>query len=255
VKKSCALVLSLAVVLLAGAGLAQAMDADELIAKNLEAMGGKDKLQALQTTKAIGKFLIQGMEIPFTMTQQRPNLLRIDAEAMGMSIVQAYDGEKGWSINPMAGATEPQLMGENENKAFKLQADMDGGLVNYAEKGYTVEYLGEEDVEGTPCHKMRLDTKQDIVIDMFMDKEYFLLIKMANTMMMDENKVETQTYMSDFQEVNGLVVPFAIETRMGDMVVNQIQIEAMEQNVEVDPTIFVMPEKETPPEPPVLKDK
>lgn len=242
-KKSCFIML---VALMAFAGLAQAMDADELIAKNIEATGGRELIESVQSARIVGKFMTQGMEFPFSMTQKRPNFLRIEAEAMGMTIVQAFDGTAGWSINPMMGSTDPQPMGDFENKSFEMQADMDGGLMDYAKKGYTVEYLGEEDVEGTPCYKLRMDTKKDIVIDFFFDKEFFLIVKQANTMTMDEQVIESDTYMSDYQEVNGMIIPFSVETRMGDMVANQIVFETVEQNVEVDESIFVMPEKVAP---------
>ena len=78
-KKSCFVMLAAAVALMA-AGPIQAMDADELIAKNIEATGGKEKIESIQSAKIIGKFMTQGMEFPFSMTQKRPNLLRIEAE-------------------------------------------------------------------------------------------------------------------------------------------------------------------------------
>ena len=227
--------------------VAQAMDADELIAKNLEASGGLEKIQAVKSVKLTGKFLAQGMEFPFTMIQKRPNKMRIEADIMGATMVQCYSGEKGWAINPMTGSSDPQPMSGIEEKSFKLQADMDGPLVDYAKKGYTVEYIGEEDVEGTPTHQLRIDTKDGIVIDLFMDTEYFLIIKSSNKMTVDENEFETQTYMSDFQEVDGLVIPFAIETRSGDTVMNQIMMEKAEYDVEVEDSLFVMPEVAAPP--------
>ncbi|MEN8005871.1 MAG: hypothetical protein ABFS42_02605 [Candidatus Krumholzibacteriota bacterium] len=234
-----ALLLSLAVV----SPLAvQAMDADELIAKTIEASGGLEKLKSVETVKFTGKFLAQGMEFPFTMIQKRPDMMRIDAEIMGATMVQCYSGEKGWTINPMTGSTDPQPMSGIEEKSFKLQSDMDGPLIDYADKGYTVEYVGEEEVEGTPAHRLKVDTNDGIVMDVFMDAEYFLVIKSSNKLTVDENEFETQTYMSDFQEVEGLVIPFAIETRSGDAVMNQIMMEKAEYGVEVDDSLFAMPE-------------
>ena len=64
---------------------------------------------------------------------------------------------------------------------------------------------------------------------------------------LDENEMATQTYMSDFQEVEGLTMPFAIETRMGDMVMNQIMMEKVEYGIEVDDSLFEMPEAPTAP--------
>lgn len=243
-KKSCFAMITVAFALMALAGPTLAMDADELIKKHLDATGGKKAMDAVESTVIVGKFLTQGMEFPFTMTQVRPNLLRIEAEVMGMKMIQCFDGEKGWTINPMMGSSDPQLMGEFENKSFKMQADMDGGLGNYKDRGYTVEYLGEEEVEGTPCYKLSMDTKEDIIVDYYFDKEYFLVVKQGNTITLDEQVIESETYMSDYQEVGDLIIPFAIETRMGDVVANNIVFETVEQNVKVDKAIFAMPEKE-----------
>jgi outer membrane lipoprotein-sorting protein len=225
----------------------QAMDADELIAKNIEATGGLEKITSVQSVKFTGKFLAQGMEFPFTMIQKRPSKMRIEAEIMGSTMVQCYDSDNGWGINPMTGSTAPQPMSGMEEMSFKLQADMDGPLVDYAAKGYTVEYLGEDEVEGTAVYKLKLDTNNGIVMNIFFDKEYFLNIKSSNAIKVDENEFETQTYPSDYQEVEGMVQPFAIETRDGDTVLNQVMMEKVEYNIEVDDSIFVMPEVPTAP--------
>ncbi len=230
----------------------QAMDADELIAKSIEASGGLDKLQAVKSAKFTGKFLAQGMEFPFSMTQKRPGMMRIDADIMGSTMVQCFAGDKGWTINPMTGSTAAQPMSEMEEKSFRLQADMDGILVDHAKKGYTVEYIGEADVEGTPTYELKVDTNTGIVLNMFLDTEYFLNIKTSSKLTMDENEFETQTYMSDFQEVDGLTLPFAIETRSGDAVMNQIMMETVEYNVEIDDSLFEMPEAPSAPETPEL---
>jgi outer membrane lipoprotein-sorting protein len=232
----------------------QAMDADELIAKNLEALGGLDKIKSIDSAKFTGKFLTQGMEFPFTMIQKRPNMIRIEAEVMGATMVQCFNQDSGWSINPMTGSADPQPMGGMEEKSFKLQADMDGPLVDYAAKGYTVEYLGEEEVEGTPAYKLKVDTQDGIVMEVFFDKEYFLTIKSTNKITVDESEFETQTYPSDYQEVDGMVVPFSIETRSGDTVLNQIMMEKVEYGVEVDDSEFAMPEAPgAPPTPKIEK--
>jgi len=223
---------------------AGAMDADELIAKNIEATGGLEKIQSIETIQATGKFLTQGMEFPFTVTQKRPNKLRLVADIQGMSLIQVFDGETGWSINPMTGSQDPQPMGEIELKSFKLQADMDGPHINYAEKGYSVEYIGEDEVEGTAVYQFRLDTHNDIVMDYFLDQEYFLTIKQTSKITVDDNEIEIDTYLSDFKEINGIVMPFAIDTRRGDVTMNQIMIETVEQGVAVDDSVFVMPVKE-----------
>lgn len=226
---------------LVAAGATFAMDADELIAKAIEAQGGASALQAVQSQKATGKFVNQGMEIPFTMAQARPNLLRIDATFMGMTIVQAFDGTNGWSINPMTGSQDAQPMSDVEAKGFRMQADMDGQLLNWAAKGYTVEYVGPEEVEGTAAHRLRVDTKMDIVMDFWFDAESFLLLKQNLKMKVDQGEFETQSYPSDYRQQGGLTFAYAIETRQGDQVVNQLIIDTIELGVTVDPAVFLMP--------------
>jgi outer membrane lipoprotein-sorting protein len=221
---------------------AAAMDADELIARHLEATGGAEKLKSVDARKASGKVMVQGMEIPFSMTSKRPNQLRIEASVMGMNMIQCFDGAHGWSINPMTGSMDAQPMSEIEEKGFRLQADMDGAFVDYKKKGYTVEYLGEDDVEGTPAYKLRLDTQQDIVMDLFFDTEYFMLIRQDSKITIDGNVIESQTYMGDFRDVDGIIIPFSIEARQGDVVNTQIVLDAVESNLELADDLFVMPE-------------
>jgi hypothetical protein len=235
-------IFAIAMICMLMAGFSSAMDAEELIKKNTEAIGGADKIKAVQTMTATGKALVQGMEFPFEMKMARPNLMRLDVTVMGMAMVQAFDGNQGWAINPMAGSTDPQPMGELENKSFKMQSDLDGLLVNYKEKGYTVEYIGEAEVEGTPVYQLHMDTHMDIVIDIFIDQEYFLVIKQSSTINWEEKEIKSDTYMSDFQEVgDGMIVPFSVETRMDETTVSQIVLEKVEYNLDVDESIFVMP--------------
>jgi hypothetical protein len=135
-----------------------------------------------------------------------------------------------------------------EEKGFKFQADMDGFLIDWKDKGYTLELIGEDEVEGTKVYHLKLDTNDDLVMDMYMDAEYFLTIKIHSKLTMDENEIETETYLSDYKEVEGIVTPFAVETRMDEQTMNQIMIEAVEFGVEVDSAIFEMPaKKETKP--------
>ncbi len=244
-KKSLVMVLLISLSVLLTSGLASAMDAKEIVEKSIEASGGLENLRSVETTSIKGKALASGMEFPFIMYSARPNFLKLEVEIMGTQMVQAYDGEKGWTINPMAGITAAAEMSGLENKGFALQSDMDGFLVDYEKKGYTIEYVGEDDVEGTPVYHLKVDTNDDVVIDMYFDQEYFLNIKTTTAITFEENVSESDSYTSDFQEVDGVVGPRSIETRVGETIVSQIVIESVEFNVEIDESIFEMPAAET----------
>jgi hypothetical protein len=240
VKKLNILLLSLFAISLIAAP-AHAMTAEELIAKAINALGGEEALRALETEVVTGKVMVQGMELPFKMTKMRPDLLRTESEFQGVSIVQAYDGEKAWTVNPMMGTQDPQDMPPMQEKAFLQQADFDGPLIDYEKKGYTVEYIGEDEVEGTTVHHLKVDTHDDVVYDMYFDAEYFMLLKQSGTMAMEEQEVSMDTYFSDYKQVGELMLPHAIEMRMGEQTMNQIMIETFEHDAEVESAIFERP--------------
>jgi len=221
-----------------------AIEVDEIIAKNIEAMGGMDKIKSVNTMQMFGKSHVQSLEFPFTMTQMRPNKLRIETTIKGQTIIQALDGETGWYINPMSGSTEPQEMPESAVKQLKLQADMDGFLVDYQDKGYTVKYVGEEDVEGTPTYQLTVTDTADLHIDIYLDVEYFLTLKWTIKGEREGNTFEVDLYFSDYKEVNGMLMAHAMETKSGGQVVSQITLDSISVNSEMDSTMFKMPEKE-----------
>ncbi|MBU8869632.1 MAG: hypothetical protein KOO60_02040 [Gemmatimonadales bacterium] len=222
-----------------------AMDADELIAKNIEATGGLKTIKSIQTMFIEGNIFAQGMEFPFTMTQKKPGKMKIEASLMGMSMIQCFADGKGWSINPMAGVTEAQTMEEMEAKSFALQADMEGPLVDYKKKGYSVKYVGEEDVEGTPAYRISLDTENGFVVDYYFDKEHYLVLMQETRMIINDSEMVTQTYMSDYQEIGGMKMPYAVESRMGGQVMSLIKFTKVALNQDIDDSIFSRPVDES----------
>jgi hypothetical protein len=135
---------------------------DELVAKNIQAKGGATALRALQSLRLTGKMLVnQGqIELRYVETKARPSKIRIDATLQGMTAVNAYDGKDGWKISPFQGRKDPEKMSTDDVKPLMEDADIDGPLVDWKSKGSTVEYLGTEDVDGTPAHKLKVVRKK-----------------------------------------------------------------------------------------------
>src|ERR1700720_2960926 len=75
---------------------ASAQTVDELIKKNIDARGGIQKLKAIKSIKATGKMTQQGLEIPISVQQKRPSMVRVDVTFQGKSFAQGYNGEIGW---------------------------------------------------------------------------------------------------------------------------------------------------------------
>lgn len=219
-----------------------AQSVDEIIKKNIEAKGGYDKIKSVHSFKMAGNVTQQGMEIPFTIHQKRPSFFRLEATVQSQTMVQAYDGETAWWIFPFMGDPTPQKMPEDQAKEIIDQAEFDGHLVDYKQKGHKVEFLGKEDMEGTEVLKLKLTKKDGDVQYYYLDAEYNIELKISSKRKQGESELEVDTYLSDYKEVNGLMIAHSMESKVGGNTVNQIQIESIEMNVEVDGSQFKMPE-------------
>jgi outer membrane lipoprotein-sorting protein len=234
--------------LLALTGQALAETLDEILAKNLEVRGGEDAILAVQSTRSTGTMRMGGsaagaLEVPFLAEFKRPNKVRIEFTMQGMTAIEAYDGEVGWAVMPFLGRTEPEEMAEDRLKDIKDQADFDGILVNYEEKGHTVEFMGTEDVDGTSAYKLRVTKANGDVVDLFLDAEYYIELKAETTREVQGSEVEVSTVFGDYKEVDGLLFAHSMEMSFAGNPAGQvITIEKIELDVEIDDDRFTMPE-------------
>jgi outer membrane lipoprotein-sorting protein len=224
--------------------------AEELINKNIEAHGGIEKLKSINSVKMSGKMnMAGGMEAPFSFQKKRPDKIRIEFVLQGLTGIQAYDGSNAWLLMPFTGSKDPQKMPEEDRKDIMEQADFDGPLVDFKEKGHTIEYVGKEDVEGTDAHKLKLTLKNGKVRYLFLDPETGL--EMKATAMIKREGVESsvESYFGDYQEVNGIVFPFFIEQKIQGQQGPQFTVEKVELDVELEDSLFQMPEATSPAQP------
>lgn len=223
--------------------MAQDMTADEIIAKYIETRGGMDALKAVKSARMSANISMAGMEMAISMVFKRPNMIRVDTEVQGMTVVQAYDGETGWAIMPMMGSPEPSKLPEDQLKQMREQSDFDGPLVDYKEKGHTVELVGKEDVEGTEAYKLKLTKKNGDVVNYYLDSEYFLVFKQEGRTNMQGMEVNATTNISDYKEVGDIVLPHSTEIiAEGAPAGVVITVNDVELNVDVDESQFAFPE-------------
>jgi outer membrane lipoprotein-sorting protein len=230
-------------------GFAAAQTVDEIVAANLEAKGGEEAWMALETGRMTGTMRIVGgaagaMEMPFVVEFKNPNKIRLEFTMQGMTAVQAYDGETGWAILPFMGKTEPEVMAEDQVKQLKNQADFEGVLVNYKEKGNTVELIGKEEVDGTPAYKLKVTQADGDVDYLYLDEEYYVEFKTESTREIQGNEMTVTTVLGDYKEVDGLLFPHSMEMSFdGGEAQQVITIEKIELGVDLPDERFAMPKK------------
>lgn len=217
---------------------------DALVARNIEAKGGKEALRAVQSLRLTGKMLVnQGqIEFGYTQTKKRPGQIRTEATLQGMTLVQAYDGTEGWKISPFGGRKDPEKMSIDDAKSLVEDAEIDGPLVDWEAKGSTVEYLGPEDVEGTLAHKLKVVRRNGDVSYVYLDPDHFLEIRILTQRIEQGAQVEVETDLGDYEKVAGVFFPFSIEAGpKGSSDKQKIILENAEANVPVDAAEFKFP--------------
>jgi hypothetical protein len=227
---------------------APAQTVDEILAGNVKAKGGLEKLKAVETLRMTGTMTVgPGMEAPFTMVFKRPTSLRMDFTVQGMTITQAFDGKQGWTTNPMAGAREPQPMPPEALKAIELQADFDGPLVDYKAKGHTVEFQGREKVDGRQVLKLKVTLKNGDVRFYYLDAESYLETRVEGTTSIRGVEMQNEGTLGDYRDVSGIMFPHRMESGpKGTTMKQKMVVEKIEVNVPLDDGRFKMPQRQKP---------
>jgi len=229
-----------------------AQTADEIIATYFENIGGLENLKKIKGMKMNITMNMQGMEIPIEAIELADGRQMSVAKFQGKEIKQGvFDGEVLWSHNFMTMKAEKSDAEATAN--FKLDAnDFPGALIDYKEKGYTVELIGKETIEGAETFKIKL-TKEPVTIDgkkedsvsfYFFDTEDFVPIVLQSEIKSGPAKGQnSETKMSDYQEVEGIYFPFSMTQGLKGQPGQTMTITKIELNPTVDDSIFAFPDE------------
>lgn len=240
-KRLVALCLTLA---FAAAG-ARAQSLDDVLARHYEAMGGLDRTRAVQAVKMTGtaEMPMQGITLEMTFYQQRPNHVRVEQTFDGQKLVQAFDGQTAWMINPFMGAPEPtEVPGPNAAQLAEM-GDFDGPLYDYAVKGHTVELLGQEDVDGTPAYKIRVRPRNSDEQLIYLDAETYLTLRKVMRGTQQGQEIEAVQDFSDYRSVGGIMVPHVMEMSLNGQSISKITYTSVDLNPTFEEGFFSMPRK------------
>ncbi len=215
---------------------ATAQTAEEIAAKNVEAMGGAAKLATLTSYKKSGNMSSNGTDFPITMTATHQKGFRMDFEIMGTSNYQLTNAEKGFVFMPIAGMQAPKEMDADQQKSMLRQADLQGSFLNYKEKETTLALVSSsEKVDGTEAYNLKVTFKEGKDVTYFLDKKTNRIIKtITKAKGPDGNEMEIETSYSDYkQNADGYWFAYTMTTSNGP-----ISFDKIETNIKVDESIF-----------------
>jgi hypothetical protein len=205
---------ALGLALLFAVTAAHALTATELVAKNIEAKGGAAALQSVQSLRREGRLIVNGGQFVLDLveTKQRPDSIRAEISMQGLSQVQYYDGKDGWRIDPFGGRKDPERMPADDVKEFIEDASIDGVLPDAAAAGDQIDYLGIEDIDGTPAHKLKITRRTGGVQYVYLDPDYFLEIRVESQRTVRGVKRTAVTDYGNYEKVGGVFWPLSIES-------------------------------------------
>jgi outer membrane lipoprotein-sorting protein len=224
----------------------QPPSADEIVAKNLAAKGGLEKMKAVQTMKKTSRLSTampggQAIEGTLTMYSKRPNLSRQEVNLAGQTVVTAFDGQTAWTIDPMRGLSAPTPLSGPFGEATKEQSEFDDPFVDYQARGFAIELVGTEAAGDRKFYHLRVTSKDHKVQHVYVDTVTSLESKVVSELQTPQGKWELEQRYSDFRDVDGLKVPFSIQTFINGTEQATVKVDKVEFNAKFDDSVFKMP--------------
>ena len=200
------------------------LTADDIINRYIKAIGGKENLEKIRNIVMEGSLTVNGAEITVTVTQVKDKLMRQDISAMGMNGYDLLTDKEGWTFMPFQGMQKPEPKTADEVKESQSDLDITGALYDYAAKGNKVEYLGQEDVEGTSCNKIKVTLATGREQTFLLDSKSDLIVRLVDKRKVNGKEMELKSDFSDYKEVEGVKMPFSISQVFGTILFSSIKV-------------------------------
>lgn len=237
------LIASTGLACLALAAAAPAQTVDELVSRHLTARGGYDRLKAVQTIKITRTVATNFSNIKVVIYKKRPALFRAEQTAPNQPMVpRGINADAAWDT--IQGKIVPRP-GPAAAETRDIDADFDGLLVDWKEKGHVVALEGKEPLTGGEAYKLKVTTKGGAVRYVYLDAATYLERRQTGTIVLPNNRRENTTLdFSNYKAVDGIQFPFNIdEDRSGPQITQSFATytEKIELNVPMDDALFATP--------------
>jgi hypothetical protein len=236
---------TLAVLCCAGLVVASAQgppeNPDDLVARHIAARGGLSRIKAVRTIRMTRTVPTIGATLNVVIYKKRPGFYRSEQSAPGRpQVVRALDETGLWELQGGKVVRRPDAMA---TELRELDADIDGMLVDYRQKGHTVEYAGRGTEAGVAVHKLNVTLKSGAVRQVLLDAQTMLERKQIGQVTLPpDRRVAVTVLFHDYRDVGGLKFPFAIDEDRDAMgqtfafYVNEIELD-----VPLDDAMFRAP--------------
>jgi hypothetical protein len=221
--------------------------ADDIARIHIEAIGGEARVARLESFRAAGQSQVGDFVMEFQMWAARPQSIRIEVNMQNKTLVQGWDGQGDpWIQNSQDGPTGVMPVGLAER--FKVESSFDTPLFRPAERGFSLEYAGEVEVDGRPAVKLLATRDLTDQSMLYLSADTYFILRQDRTRREDDGSaLRVQTFYNDFRPVLRVIMPHRIAVKEGERIVSDVVLNWMEPNPPIDESDFRMPGAPVPP--------
>ncbi len=210
---------------------------DDILKRNVEALGGEKAMRKLKNRVARGKIelAVFGAEFPVVMRQMVPNkeMMELTIEGLG-AIRDVFAGSKGWTETPDGTVTE-----KKERELANKKIDADFYVYLHFKKNYpTIKLQGVEEVAGKKVFAVRMTPKKGDADTFYFDAATGLVAGVASTSEMQGQEVKTRVLFRGYKAVDGVQIPHTLELEEPASAGFTIRLESVKHNVKSDSKWF-----------------
>ena len=217
-------------------------DVDVLVARNLEARGGYERLKAIQTLCMTGAYSEAGQSYPAKILWKRPTARVVITGPVESAWVEGFNGA-AWEFSRATG--ELRFTTGAAEAASRRGAEFDDSFVDHADKGHRVQLIRLDSVADRAAYLIRVFLADGWVKDYFLDVVSYLVIGLRKSMPLHAmgEPIESMSTAEDYRPVSGVLYPFrSVEraTKTGE-IMSTVQWDQIEANVTLDDAVFDPP--------------
>lgn len=216
----------------------------DIVRLHLAAIGGRERVDALEGFRAEGRMGGDVAPVRFTMLAARPARLRMEFHYADRTEVQAFDGASApWQAITRPGQpTETAPMPAAEGAAFAADAVFEDPLVAGARLGYQISFAGEAKVAERTLLRVRVGVGAERVFFLLVDPETHLIAARIDPPEPASGATGSiVTRYDDFRPVSGVLVPHEVTIHAGGKAVRWARLDRIEPNPTLPPTAFTRP--------------
>jgi len=225
---------------------AQTLTAAQVVERNAAARGGLEAWRKIDTMAWTGRVegAKRGGRMPFVLEQKRPDRTRFEITVGGQKAVRVFDGTDGWKMRASAtGRPDVQPYTADELKFARGSPVIEGPLMDHAARAATIALAGVQEVEGRKAYALDLRLASGSSYRVWIDAETFLELRYDHEFVNAQGRpAVTSVYFADYRAVEGLQMPFTIETGTPDgKTRDKLVIERVALNPRLDDGTFAKP--------------